>query len=723
MAKKSRQRKLQGKRTPETPDGKPVSSSHAMDKPWWIATVCVVLVLATVFSYRGVLSNDFVSLDDYDYVTENPPVHQGVNAQSIEWAFTAFHSANWHPLTWISHMIDWKLYGKNAGGHHLTNLCFHSANAVLLFLLLLYMTGFVWRSAIVALLFALHPAHVESIAWISERKDLLCTFFWFASTFAYAWYVRKPSWKRFVWVICGFACALMSKPMAVTLPFTLLLLDYWPLRRLTFSQNAHRQQLASLWKLCLEKWPLFVMTALSSVVTFMAQRAGGAIYSIEYLPVWARLCNAALSYCRYIRIMFWPDPLIVYYFSEKTSIAISATVFSVLALCVVTAVCWRFKEKRPYCLVGWLWFLGTLVPVIGIVQVGDQALAERYTYVPFIGLFIALVWLIGDAVVNSPNFKFATLLLATAILIACALKTDAQVKVWKDTVTLFSHVLEVDPRGELPNLSLGMAYIRQQKTAEAQEYLERALVYDPNAALALSYTALGLMKPVLESNDRTNMPLARERIERALHAHPNDPDVLTAMAIWSSFMNKPKDEELYSRRAIEAKADFMPARLYLADALTAQNRLDDAVQVYRQALAIDPKSYQAHSELGSILDKQGFTDEALKEFRLSLEIKPDQAMPHFEFGKIFAQSHRLPEAAGEFSKALQFEPANPNVRTNLGVVLFQMGRYEEAIQQFSYALQIDPTNPNAREGLALAEARIKKIRPAGPQSGYFTEHP
>jgi len=459
--------------------------------------------------------------------------------------------------------------------------------------------------------------------------------------------------------------------------------------------------------LCVEKWPLFVMTALSSVVTFMAQRAGGAVYSIQFLPLWARVCNAAVSYCRYIRIMFWPDPLIAYYFSEKANIAISSAVLSILALCIVTAVCWHFKEKRPYCLFGWLWFLGTLVPVIGIVQVGDQARAERYTYVPFIGLFIAIVWLVGDVVANSPNFKIATQLLAFAVIVACAIKTDAQVKVWKDTVTLFSHVLELDPRGELPNLSLGIAYVKQQRTAEAREYLERALIYDPSSALALSYSALCLMEPVIQSNDRTNLPIVSERLEKALRAAPNDPDVLTNMAIWSSLMNRPKDEEMYCRRAIAAKPDFTPARLYLAESLQAQNRLNDAVQVYHQIFAIDPKSYQAHNELGNILDRQGFTEEALKEFRLSLVIKPDQAMPHFEIGKIFAESHRLPEAAGEFSEALQFDPANANVRSNLGVVLFQLSKYEEAAQQFSYALQIDPSTPNAREGLAAAQARMK----------------
>lgn len=707
MQKKSRQRKPSGKRPPESPDGRTVPAASAPHKSWQIAAMCVVLALVTLFAYRGVRSNDFLNFDDNYYVQENHQVQHGLTMQSIMWAFTTFHEGNWHPLTWISHTIDWRLYGNSPAGHHMTNVCLHAANAILLFLLLLYMTGYSGRSALVAFLFALHPAHVESVAWLAERKDLLCTFFWLSSLLAYAWYVRNPSWKRFVWVTCGFACALMSKPMAVTLPFTLLLLDYWPLRRLAFAQNTRKQWFSSLWKLCLEKWPLFIMAAISSFVTFIAQRAGGAVYSIQLLPLWARLSNAAVSYCRYIRIMLWPDPLLAYYFPEKTNIAISAVVLSVLALCIVTAVCWRFKKERPYCLFGWLWFLGTLVPVIGIVQVGDQALAERYTYVPFIGLFIAIVWLVGDAVANSPNFKIATQLLAVAAIVVCAIKTDAQVKVWKDTVTLFSHVLDVDNRGELPNLSMGMAYIRQQKTAEAQEYLERALIYDPTGALALSYSALCLMQPVMQSNDRTNLPLAGERLEKAFRGYPDDPDVLTGLALWSSLMNRPKDQETYSRRAIAGHPDFIPAWLYLADSLQAQNRLDDSVQVYRQALAIDPKVYQAHNDLGNILDRQGFTSEALKEFRLSLEIKPDQALPHFEIGKIFAESNRLPDAAGEFGEALRFDPANANVRNNLGVVLYQMGKYEEAARQFSYAIQVDPANPNAREGLAAAQARIK----------------
>ena len=253
MAKKSRRRKFEAKRPSEALAGKTVALAPATHKPWQITAVCIVLVVVTVFAFRGVRNNDFLDYDDYDYVVQNRQVQQGVTAQSVEWAFTTFHSANWHPLTWISHMVDWKLYGSNPYGHHMTNVCWHAANSVLLFLLLLYMTGFIWRSAIVAFLFALHPAHVESVAWVAERKDVLCAFFFFATLLAYAWYVRRPSWKRYVWIVFCFACALMSKPMAVTLPFTLLLLDYWPLRRIAFAPETRARWSSSLGKLCVEK--------------------------------------------------------------------------------------------------------------------------------------------------------------------------------------------------------------------------------------------------------------------------------------------------------------------------------------------------------------------------------------------------------------------------------------------------------------------------------------
>jgi tetratricopeptide (TPR) repeat protein len=675
----------------------------ATHKPWQIAVVCVVLVVVTVVAFRGVRSGDFLTCDDDYYVLENQYVQQGLNLHSIEWTFTTFHQGNWHPLTWISHMVDWKLYGNHPSGHHMTNLYFHAANAILLFLLLFYMTGFIGRAAIVASLFALHPAHVESVAWISERKDVLCAFFWFATLLVYAWYAREPSWKRFAWVVCGFACALLSKPMAVTLPFTLLLLDIWPLRRITFAPETRAHWLSSFWKLCVEKWLLFLMTAASCVVTFLAQRAGGAVTEFQTVPLWERFSNAAISYCRYMRITFWPDPLTAYYYYDVSNVNVIAAMLSFLALIFVTVLCWHLRKQRPYCLVGWLWFLGTLLPVIGIVQVGEQSMAERYTYVPLIGLFIAVVWLVGDAVAHSPKIRAVTQLLAVAVIAACAIKTDAQVKVWRDSVSLFSHALAIDPRGAIPNLSLGVAYLRLERYAEAQEYLEQALDYDPSGPVVLADSALSL----IQTNDPRNLPLAGQRLEQALRASPDDPNVLSVMAQWSILMGRPRDGEMYSRKVIAARPDLVTSRLYLADALQAQNNFDEAAQECRYAIDLEPNNYLAHYDLGIILDRQGLKQEALKELRLSLAIKPDQALAYSKIGWILNGMNQFPEAVEEFTQALRIDPANTHAHNGLGMALFQLGDYDKAAEHFGDVVRIDPSDAGARRNLDVAQARIK----------------
>jgi tetratricopeptide (TPR) repeat protein len=703
MPKKSRQRMSHGKLRPDMPAGNTAPIAHAADKPWQVAVVCIILAVVTVFAFRGVWSNGFVTLDDNEYVLENKQVQQGITLQSLDWAFTTLHAANWHPLTWISHMMDWRIYGNHPSGHHMTSVCLHAANAVLLFLLLLYVTGYMGRAAVAALLFALHPAHVESVAWIAERKDVLCAFFWLATLLAYAWYVRRPSWKRFAWVVCGCACALMSKPMAVTLPFTLLLLDYWPLRRMTFSAESRSQWLSSLWKLCVEKWPLFLMVIISSVITFIAQKAGGAVFSLQALPLWMRLCNAIISYWRYIRIMLWPDPLTVYYYYDANSIKVFVAALSAVMLILVTALFWRIRKNKPYCLMGWLWFLSTLIPVIGIVQVGEQSIAERYTYLSYIGLFIAIVWLAGDAVAHYPKIRIIAQLLVVAVLIVYTVKVNAQVKVWKNYITLFSHVYEVDPRGELPNLNLGIEYARQGKLDEAQVYLERALTYNPNGRYSLSNSAAYLM----QTRDPHNLQLAGQRLEQALHVAPSDPDILDNMAAWSALMGRPKDEETYSERAIAAVPDSITPRLYLANALQDQGKLDEAAQEWHQVLAINPNYFIAHYSLGVILESRGLTEEALKEYRLSLAIQPNQAMSHSKIGRILLEAHHCPEAADEFTQALRYAPTNPNAHNDLGAALYQLGDYEKAAEQFSDAIGIDPGYGDARRNLDLALAKMK----------------
>ena len=445
------------------------------------------------------------------------------------------------------------------------------------------------------------------------------------------------------------------------------------------------------------------MAAVSSVVTFIAQRSGGAVIKLQALPLWERVCNAAISYFRYIRIAFWPNPLIVFYYHEKNNIMVSDAVLSAIALILVTAVCWRYRKNKPYCLFGWLWFMGTLVPVIGIVQVGDQALAERYTYLPFIGIFIIVVWLAADSVVKYPKIKLATQLFAIAVIAACAVKTYAQVKVWKDTVTIFRHVLEVDQRGDFPNFSLGMAYLKQGKNAEAQPYFEQALKYGSTEPLYL-YSAFSL----IFSRDHRNLQLAGQRLEQAYRLAPDDPDVLTYMALWSSVTGKPKDEETYSRKLLAAHPEKITARVYLGDALLAQNRLGEAAKEYQKVIDHDQNNYNAHNGLGNVFNGEGLKQKALDEFQLSLDIKPDQTIPHAKIGSIFLEAHQLPDAIDQLKQALRLSPGNANVHNDLGMALFEQGNYEGAAAQFNDALELNPAYADARKYLDRAQARLKK---------------
>jgi protein O-mannosyl-transferase len=631
MAKKSRLRKFQGQRSSEMQTGKTaplVSSTH---KPWQIAAVCLVLAVITVFAYQGVRNNGILEYDDNTYLLENQHVQQGLTEQSIDWAFTAYYASNWHPLTWISHMIDWSIYGKDPCGHHITNLCLHAANAVLLFLLMFYITGFLGRSAMVAFLFALHPAHVESVAWIAERKDILCALFWFVALIAYAWNLRKPSWKRYACVLLAYTCALMSKPMAVTLPLTLLLLDVWPLRRITFVPESSVHWLSPLGKLCLEKWPLFIMAILSSILTFMAQRSGGAVTQLQILPLWVRLSNAAISYCRYVRIAFWPHPLTAFYYHETTNISVAAAVLATIALLLVTAVCWHFRREKPYCFIGWLWFLVTLTPVIGIVQVGQQAMAERYTYIPLIGIFIAVVWLIGDAVQKFPQFKIATQLLATAVIAACAIQTHAQVIIWKDTATLFSHVIEVDPRGEIPNVTLGVAYMRQGRLAEAEELIERSLSYNPYSAQTLLFHG----------------------------------DVLQAQ-------NKLDEAAKEYRKVIALDPNNSMAYDNLGIVLGKQGLPGEALKEFRQSLAINPDQASAHANSGWILTETNQLPEAVEEFTQALRYDPGNAIAHNNLGVDLLQLGNYEKAAEQFTEALQIDPTYADAKRNLSLAQAKM---------------------------------------------------
>ena len=462
------------------------------------AMLSILLAVISALAYTGVRQHEFLNWDDQSYVTENDHVKGGVTSKGIIWAFTQTHSANWHPITWLSHMADVSMFGLNPLWHHATNLFFHVVNSVLLLLLLRQMTGSVWRSTMVAALFALHPLHVESVAWVAERKDVLSAFFGILTLMAYGHYVHESkgqSQKSKIWYIAAlglFALGLMSKPMLVTWPFVMLLLDVWPLGRCTPKDGGWKMEDAKPWKtwsrLIVEKIPFFALALASCVITVWAQKKGEAVASIESLPILARLTNASVAYGQYLTKFFWPQHLSPIY-PLQPNVELGLASASILILASITILIWRARATSPFLLVGWLWFLGTLVPVIGIVQVGSQAYADRYTYLPLIGVMIATIWFGANLLekLRLPKVFIGALLIF--ILGLLTWRTTAQILIWKNSETLFSEVLEQHPKNFQALYGLGGYLADTGRVDEAIPLLERALAAEPHSPEALGKLA------------------------------------------------------------------------------------------------------------------------------------------------------------------------------------------------------------------------------------------
>jgi len=434
--------------------------------------------------YFQVTTHDFINYDDNIYITQNENIKGGFTSKSVAWAFRTTHAANWHPMTWLSHMLDIQLFGLNPTGHHLTNIFFHIANVVLLFTILNRMTGAIWQSAFVAALFAFHPLNVESVAWVAERKNLISTFFWLLTIWAYIGYSKNPDISRYLLAILFFILGLMSKPMLVTLPFVFLMFDFWPLKRMS-SKLSH---------IILEKIPFLIFAIASCVITFFAQKSGGALHSIEGLPFSARITNALFSYIDYLGKTFWPKNLAVFYPHPGENISIWLGILSALILMGISIISLKLIRKAPYLAIGWFWYLGTLVPVIGIVQVGSQAMADRYTYVPLIGIFIIIAWGAPDLIKTNPLRKiiFSISIIVTISMLICV--TWVQISYWKNNFNLLMHSLEVidktNPRTSYIYYNLANALVKQKNINEAISYYVNAIKLKPNEPVM--YNNLGI---------------------------------------------------------------------------------------------------------------------------------------------------------------------------------------------------------------------------------------
>ncbi len=551
--------------------------------------ISIALTAATFAVYAQVINHAFVDFDDEEYIVANPHVRTGLSKANIIWAFTSSHSNNWHPLTWISHMTDAELFGLNPAGHHLVNVLLHIINSLLLFLLLTRMTGALWRSAFVAALFALHPLHVESVAWAAERKDVLSAFFWLLTLWMYLHYVRKQTWQRYALILICFACGLMAKQMLVTLPFVLLLLDYWPLRRFSpeplkpIKEDPPRHAskrgkplrvrvpdqvrndreaanpLALHKRLIIEKIPLFILAALASITVFMVQLKSGVLYNLNPFPLPVRIENALVSYIAYIGKMIWPNHLAVFYPHPLNSLPWWQTLGALGLLVLITVVCLKYYRK-PYLSVGWFWFLGTLVPVIGLVQVGVQAMADRYTYIPLIGLFIMAAWGIPDLLKNRPYKKQTITVIAAVILIACIYLAWLQVGTWKDRETLYAHAIKMIPNNYWACNNFGAAIASRGHIDEAMPYFSKSLEIMPLYPGANKNMAVALFK-------KGRYHEALPYLQKALQVQPGNPEYRVIMGLTLMNLGNAKDAIAQFEEALRIHPGDPDAREALQDAL------------------------------------------------------------------------------------------------------------------------------------------------------------
>ena len=719
----------------------------------WLGSL-LVLVLVT-WAYWPALRSEFTNYDDPDYVTSNIHVRQGLTAANVVWAFRSTDAANWHPVTWLSHMLDGQLFGLRPRYHHLTNLLLHEVNTLLIFLLLRKLTGAVGRSLVVAGLFGLHPLHVESVAWVAERKDVLSGLFFFLTLLAYAAYVDKsrpgtdgtsphasriPLHARFYYALALllFALGLMSKPMLVTLPFVLLLLDYWPLERNKIrNPKAEGRKKSEIrepkdpattmdspfgfrisLRLLLEKAPFFVLSALASFVTYHVQSRAGAVQVSAVLPFSERLANAAVAYSRYLGKLFYPVKLAVFY-PHPVHWPTGTIWLSLLALVAITVLMLVWRRRYPYGLVGWLWFLGMLVPVLGLVQVGAQAMADRYAYLPLLGPFIAISWGISDLAISlnkarlsrqqvnpaqseaqpsladapAPAGSRLLWLAAAPVLLVCAGLTQQQARYWHDSGTLFRHALAVTEKNAVSYLQLGMYTLTQRgQLDEALDQLKEAVHLKPDYAQA--HNALGTA-----FEKKNQLEEAVGEFEQAMKLYPALVEAQGNLGAALYRAGRMPEARAQLEEAIARKPDYAPAHNHLGSVLQAAGHLDQAVAEFGQAIRFNPYYADAYNNLGIALGMRGQGDEAVAAFEEAIQLRPDYTPAYNNLGHALWEKGRREEAVRWFEAAVRRDPTSARAHGNLGVALAGCGRREEALHHLNEALKLQPYYPEAQQQL------------------------
>jgi tetratricopeptide (TPR) repeat protein len=660
------------------------------------ALICLLLATVTFISFWPLVNSGFINYDDQDYVTENPHVQAGLTWSGVEWAFRTSHASNWHPLTWLSHMLDVQLFGKGPMGPHCVNLLLHTFNSLLLFLLLKRLTGVQWPSALAAALFALHPLHVESVAWVAERKDVLSTFFGLLSLCAYARYCQlatqnsKLKTPSYILALLFFACGLMSKPMLVTLPFLMLLLDWWPLQRLQSVTKVGQVRTPS--QLVWEKVPFLLLSAAACVATVWAQTQ--AIQPLEHLPLPSRVANAVVAYARYVGKTIWPANLALPYVHPghwPASQVFGAAIF-VAGACVVAFL---LRRKSPFVFTGWFWFLGTMVPVIGLVQVGAQSMADRYTYIPSVGLFIILAWAAAWLVASWKVPRAVATAGAPLILLLCGARTREQAGYWHDSERLFKHSAAVTENNFIALANAGGALFKQGHLDEALELYQQAYRVNPRYAEAAN--SIGAVLASRGSDE------AIEWFRKALALQPTHPDALFNVGNFMAKKGNTREASEYFEASLKAKPDNFEARNNLGNALFQLGRIDEAIKQYQLALDYSPDAVLIHKNLGEMLAAQGKLNEAVAQYHLAL-LHTNDAATHYSLGLALAVQGHWDEAIEQYVTTLNISPTNAEAHYNLGYALRVKGRLDEAADHLRQSVRLKSDFPLAHYNLACVLA-------------------
>lgn len=750
--------------------------------------VCLALFCGTLLLFSRAINHSFIDCDDPDYVTKNVHVQAGLTWPGVRWAFTSGDAANWFPVTWLSHMLDWQLLGSNTRGPHAVNIFWHSLSAVMAFLVLRRLTGAFWTSAVSAALFGCHPLRVESVAWVAERKDVLSVFFGLLTLWAYAVYAEKcqkndrGAWRFYALTLIAFATGLLCKPMLVTLPCLMLLLDWWPLQRVSSFQfpvpslktvATDDSRLSALdprllWGLVLEKLPFFAMTIASCIITYHVQKGGSAV--AETFSFGTRLANVAVSVVSYIGKFLWPFNLALGY-QLPDHWPLTTVAGATALILVITGVALRQWRRQPWLLTGWFWFIGMLVPVIGIVQVGLQAMADRYTYLPVLGLQLALLCTLREAVLHPAMRKLAPAAIAV-VLALCAARTWNQLGVWQNSKTLYEHAIAVTKDNYLAYSYLATTLLNEEHYKDAERCFRRAIEIKPDYAAAryrlgvtlekmgrtdeamATYMALLKIRPnfaaahysvgtiLLDRNQPTEaishfqialrknpahdpsyvaLGIASARLgqpteavayyEKALALNPNNAEAHYNYANALVSLNRDTEAVVHYETALQLNADFGSAHFNYADLLRKLNRLDDACAHYRRAIQLEPKNAEAHFGLGAALEELGRTNEALASYKKAVEFKPDYADAQYNVGVILLNQNYPADSMGYFQSATNVKPEYVEAFVGLGMASEQLGRFPEAIASFEHAMRLNPDFPGLAEKLTQLRRDAASSRP------------